>query len=139
MGELPRQNDRGGDQIPLRHLGGDAALVEDAYGTDDGKVPHGEVEAELIDRQAINLDGRVEDDPTQETEEHGRRKDHVPDETLHAPVLVEEDYAEGHETDGAADYESIEEAEGGVLGCRLIFTADGEYGVGLGELLFAGG
>mmetsp|Transcript_13408 Transcript_13408/g.31788 ORF Transcript_13408/g.31788 Transcript_13408/m.31788 type:complete len:346 (+) Transcript_13408:810-1847(+) len=139
MRQLPRQNDTGHDQVSLRHLGGDAALVEDAGSADDGKVPQCKKEGELVNGQTVDLHGRVEHHAAQEAQQHGRAEDHVPDEALHAPVLVQEDDAEGHEANDGANDERIEEGEGGVLGGALVGPADGEDGVGLRELRLAHG
>mmetsp|Transcript_19564 Transcript_19564/g.56309 ORF Transcript_19564/g.56309 Transcript_19564/m.56309 type:complete len:204 (-) Transcript_19564:189-800(-) len=111
--QLPRQDDARHDQVSLRHLGGDAALVEDAGGAHDGEVPQGEVEGKLVNGKTVDLHGGVEHDAAQKSQQHGGAADHVPDEALHAAVLVQEDDAEGHAADDGADDEGVEEGEGG--------------------------
>ena len=75
--QLPRQNNRGKDQIRLGNFRGDALAVKNRNGSHRCKVHEEDIKGNFIHAHIIGIQKCLKHDSPQHPQEHGTAKDHV--------------------------------------------------------------
>ena len=88
MTELPGHNNRCHDQIELCNVSRKAGSHKDGCSSHNGEIIQSHRVGNLVHVDSVTIDSDFEHDTRHKPQYHRRSKHHVPNEDLHATVLV---------------------------------------------------